>query len=195
MKRHGLWQYHRAVNSKKVRDFAPGIHWWSDQLGDDFFRLQRMVNSEIGTYFGSANYPYRPMDALFNCAYRAMRRFRLRMNVDTWNAVVKQIARRAGYRQQSVRAVEIDLCHYRGKTPIYFDMAWGEIRVHARRCRSEVNERAQRFAALRAQRKEADEWQNMKQWRNVWRAKQDVQDINRAIRNAKAAIKQREQRA
>lgn len=107
MKRHGLWQFHRAIRSTQIK-------WWTN---DEFEHATRHFEF-VSCRYTYRDYPYRDMDAVIRCANRYMRRYSLKRNVESWNSTCNLICDRMGAHAQTRKAVTHAKHIARGKTLI-----------------------------------------------------------------------------
>ena len=98
-KRHGLWQFHRALNSR-----GEIIEWWKNENIENAIRRVEHVTSY---FMGGAHIvsPWRKMDVVIRCANRYIRRYSLPNNAKTWNEVCDRILNRISAKSQTVNAV------------------------------------------------------------------------------------------
>ena len=107
-KRHGLWQFHRRV--REVSEYRKRRYeWWTSEG-------KQQIRRDSYTSPGYPSYPYRPTDAIVRCANRALRRFNLPRNVETWNKLCETIWARMGAGHPALRAATIHSS--RPRTPI-----------------------------------------------------------------------------
>lgn len=103
MKMHGLWMFHRdmqQVNKNRGRV----IRWWDGEIDLAY----RMIGS---LYMGYGSRPVWPK--ISRCAFRAMRRWNIKITVESWNAMCWQIGKRMNAYPQTMNAV---LIHKRDET-------------------------------------------------------------------------------
>lgn len=106
-KRHGLWQFHRALNCVNKQYRAA---WWKPEEID---RAANQVDFKINGYSKSWA---SPAAAIRRSAYRYIRRYKLPRNAITWNQVCIRIAKRMNAHDWSLRSALVECA--RDKSPI-----------------------------------------------------------------------------
>lgn len=121
VKRHGLWQFHRALKEGKC-----SVKWWAMETEQEQNLVRSMVGRITGSFLGGGfvQSPYRVADIIARCAHRYMRRFGIRMNVEHWNDVCEMVGRRMQARPQSLKAIQIYRNVARSKAPVLFEDGW-----------------------------------------------------------------------
>jgi hypothetical protein len=193
-KRHGLWIFHYEARKARERYSDLAIRWWIDE---EQGKLRRMIDC---MYIGYGNrYTWSNADAILVCAKRYMRRFGGVHTVQQWNELVKRIAIRAGYTHHAtMKSAEVHYEH-RPKSPIFFHAShFGEGRAgrpYAKFRFQDIKERHMSILLAKRKRIEKENEERYAKHRHlieqVWETKQAVNAINKAIKSAQAAIKER----
>lgn len=99
MKRHGLWQWHKALHKKK-RDPIP---WWRGH--EEYAIAKKIINTNIAI-FGEDLFQ-RPSAAVIRCANRYFRLKKIRPSIAHWNALTEVICDRMGANNMVLKSVQI----------------------------------------------------------------------------------------
>jgi hypothetical protein len=194
MKRHGLWRFHYESTQARNRYKDVPMRWW---IPEEEERCYRMISC---MFMGQGwSNRWSNADALVVCAKRYARRFGGVRTVADWNALILLIAKRSGYTHYAtLRSAEM---HYteRRKSPIRFsDKHLGDGRSSRPYCRfssPEIQARHAQIIEARRIREMNEQQQNESAKRAIfsqlWEAKQAIHDINKAIKSAQAAMKER----
>lgn len=171
MKRHGLWQFHRAAKAIE----RPGSKRWFEL--ETYAERQEFARRMAWVTTGSkrsVDSPYQSSDAIVACAIRFARRQGVTMNVLRWNDLCALIARRAGFGHRALDKAQIT--------------------GHWSRCRVEVVDPISVRPAARhsyevtmARLRRMTEMQSQSMHEALWVERRYIADINRSIKAAAAA--------
>lgn len=140
-KTHGLWQFHRALAQ---RPESPA--WWIDRASlSAAARVAESIIRPLG--YSGPQHPFRRCDAIVRCAYRFIRRYRLRRNVETWVALCHRIGRRMGVGSASIDYAIKGLLFARDRATVALEEFHPPIAKYRQR---EVSERLERILHARA---------------------------------------------
>lgn len=116
MKRHGLWQFHRAINSNPSKK----IKWWLNLNELKKAKEEYERNSSENKCSGKKTAPYRDAEKIIRCTFRFARRFNLSKDIKTWNETVMLISKRMCFNHRSTTAALIDTTVYKKNKNIIF---------------------------------------------------------------------------
>lgn len=193
-KRHGIWRFH--YEATKARESFPhlSIRWWIDDERDLLARMIPCMYIGYGGRFSWSN-----ADAIIVCAKRYARRFGGVRTVQQWNELVNRIAKRAGFTHHAtLRAAEMHHEHRKG-SPIFFHEQhfgeWRNGRPWAKFSAWDIQQRYIQMLAAKRARINRESEERYKKHRvileQVREVKQAVNAINKAIKSAQAAMKER----
>ena len=201
LKRHGLWRFHRLA---KVA-LKHGVRWWVEDEAPRVHRLIQATYIGYGGKIGPSN-----ADALIACAKRYIRRYNIRcVTVEQWNDLIERLADRSGFDHHStMRAALIQKCSKKVRLdwerPLWAetDKQCESIPPSPKWSNEEIKERLDRMKAFKWRKKKEEEKrlqeqledQREQRWKSlceIAETKQAVADINRAIKSAQAAMKER----
>ena len=118
------------------------IRWWKD---DEIDHAYRRVQMATGAWLGGGfvNAPYRKADIIMRCAARAMRRYKLKKDVKTWNMLCEKIGKRMSAHYRSLEVATFSARDARPKAPIYFSN--DDYKPLLKRSGYEIRERLDRY--------------------------------------------------
>ena len=175
MKRHGLWVFHRNASALRNQTDGRRGSWWESPDEVDF--IHRRAERTNSFYCGVS---YAEM--IIACIERYARMFHGTIrSVGDYNEIANAIIVRSGWTHSATRrSVLFELHLYRERTVVR--VCGPNSRLAPRFMRRQIMERAKSLSDAR----DARRWRT---WDAVQKAKDDVTEINRAIRKARAAIK------
>lgn len=188
-KTHGLWRFH--FEAARARHMRGDAKWWED--AQRVHQIIRIANMGSG-----GKWHFSIADAVIECARRYARRHGIEYRTARqWNSMCELILSRMGAGHHATRrACLIDTCganprvywsefagQYRGAKPI----AKWDLGDVVRRAEGIRKARAERIKA-EAQALEDSRWQLQSE---IWQTKCAVAEINRSIKAAQAAMKER----
>lgn len=182
MKQHGLWRFH--YEATQARKMSPDVCWWIDaERAHRFISVMHMGNQ--------GRWAYSIADSVSECARRYARRHGIEYRTARqWNDMCELIMDRMGVKHHATRRSCL-INSGVGNPRVY----WSEWESECRGCRPiekwsrrDVVDRAFRIKAAREQRIAND---LLFATNEMWQAKRAVADINRSIKAAQAAIKER----